>query len=117
MPKPAFKPAWILPNVLHVSKSRGQTMLLRTPPGLRASQRGSGLQNVQMALDVQVGVFTLMCLRPFVVCSGARDRKRRDCALDRPLRELLLGPYKLVMLSKTHLCPNWFTNSLSLLNC
>lgn len=117
MPKRTSKPAWILPNVLHGSTFREQTVLVCTSPGLRAAKGAAVCGMFMWPLDVQVELSTLICLRPFVVCSGAGDGKRRACDLDRPLLEPLPGLCKLIMSSKTHPCTNWFTSSLSLLNC
>lgn len=78
--------------------------------------RGSCLQNIPMALCVQVGVSTFM---PEALhgLQWAGDGKRRACDLGRPPDELLLGPCKWIMLPKTHSCTNLFTNSPSPLNC
>lgn len=88
MLKLASKPEWILPNVLHVSRSSGQTMLQCIPPGRRIGRGAAVCRMFRRPLDLQVGVSTLMCLSLFVVCSEAGDGKRRGRALDRPLFEL-----------------------------
>lgn len=82
-----------------------RTSSLRAGHGGRCSQKCVGRGSA------------LMCLRSFWVCSRAGDRTRRDCALDGPLFELLPGPCKPITFPKSHPCLNWFTCSLSLLNC
>lgn len=111
MPKPAPTPTRILPIVLHVAKNREWAVLLCAPPGLRAGQGGHCLQKCTRWGSA------LMCLWSFRVCSRAGDKTRRDCALDGPPFELLPGPCKPITFPKPHPCLNWFTRSLSLLNC